>query len=49
MGFWVRRLEIYEGYSEEEEEEEEVVWSLSKVSFDSWSKTEISEVALAVI
>lgn len=41
MGFQLRRLEIYEGYSEEEQ----VVWSLTKVSFDSWSRTEISEVA----
>jgi hypothetical protein len=40
MGFQLSRLEIYGGYLEEEE----VVWSLTKVSFHSWSRIEISEV-----
>jgi hypothetical protein len=33
----------------EEEEEEEVVWSLTNVYIDSWSRTKISEVAGAII
>jgi hypothetical protein len=49
MGFQLSRLEIYGGYLEEEEEEEEVVWSLTKASSDSSSRTEISEVAGAEI